>query len=435
MIFKLVSTTAHRVVLLAILVVILIGCQRPALNTSTVVKPNLSVPIRVSSPDVDSAEPAIAASPDGSIYATWVNHTPNGQADVMLAHFDANGQMQGAPVRVNQKPGTATAWRGDPPTIVVGSDRTVLIGWTARANLGSGHATDLYLSASKDGKTFGEAVKVNDDAKPGVHGMHSLAVGNNGRIFMAWLDERNITPMAMKDKKTDKSSGRHMESNRELFVASSIDGGRTFSANRRIATEACPCCKTSLAIGPDGRLYVSWRQVLAGDFRHIAVATSTDAAQTFSQPVIVSDDQWMLSGCPVSGASLLAAADGRLKVLWYAAGEKGENGIYWSESRDGGHTFSARQIVAATDAVGTPVLVKSVNGKDMAVWESNQKESVSLRAAQLPVGSKGDVHQFVLGDGELPAAAVASGKLFTLYLKKQDNKQYVWLITAPAAAP
>jgi hypothetical protein len=71
----------------------------------------------------------------------------------------------------------------------------------------------------------------------------------------------------------------------------------------------------------------------------------------------------------------------------------------------------------------------------MAVWESNQKESVSLRAAQLPVGSKGDVHQFVLGDGELPAAAVASGKLFTLYLKKQDNKQYVWLITAPAAAP
>jgi hypothetical protein len=201
---------------------------------------------------VDSAEPAIAASPDGSVYVVWVNHTPNAQADVMLANFNANGEMQGTAVRVNQKPGITTAWRGDPPTIAVAPDQTVFVGWTARANLGSGHATDLYLSASKDhGKTFGEATKVNDDTKPGVHGMHSLTVGNDGRIYMAWLDERNITPMVMKEKKTDKNSGRHMESNREVFVASSIDGGRTFTANQRVATEACPCCKTSLAMSSE----------------------------------------------------------------------------------------------------------------------------------------------------------------------------------------
>jgi hypothetical protein len=264
--------------------------------------------------------------------------------------------------------------------------------------------------------------------------MHSLTVGNDGRIYMAWLDERNITPMVMKEKKTDKNSGRHMESNREVFVASSIDGGRTFSANRRIATEACPCCKTSLAIGPDGRLYVSWRQVLSGDFRHIAVASSTDSGKTFSKPVIVSDDQWTLSGCPVSGASLSAEAGGLLKVLWYAAGAKGEPGVYWSESRDGGQTFSARQMVSATNAIGTPVLLESVDGKDVAVWEGNEKESVSLRAAQLHVGSKGDVYQFVLGDGELPAAAVTRDKIFVLHLRKQDKKQSVWLVTAPAVA-
>jgi hypothetical protein len=67
--------------------------------------------------------------------------------------------------------------------------------------------------------------------------MHSLAIGKDGRIYFAWLDERNVTPMDMKDSKTDPSmKGHHMESNRELFMTSSIDSGRTFTANQRPQT-------------------------------------------------------------------------------------------------------------------------------------------------------------------------------------------------------
>jgi hypothetical protein len=74
-----------------------------------------------------------------------------------------------------------------------------------------------------------------------------------------------------------------MESNRELFVAFSTDSGKTFSPNRKVAENACPCCKTALAVSADGTLYASWRQVLPGNFRHIAVANSTDGGVKFLQ--------------------------------------------------------------------------------------------------------------------------------------------------------
>src|SRR4030095_11561266 len=126
--------------------------------------PSLSQPIRVSSEEMDAAEPAIAASPDGSAYVAWVNHADDGQADVMIARFSMDGKIQGSAVRVNSVPGIATAWRGDPPAIAVAPDKTVFVAWTARRDSKSSHATDIYLSSSRDyGQTFGVPVKVNDD--------------------------------------------------------------------------------------------------------------------------------------------------------------------------------------------------------------------------------------------------------------------------------
>jgi hypothetical protein len=190
--------------------------------------------------------------------------------------------------------------------------------------------------------------------------MHSLAIGTDGRVYVAWLDERNVAPMPATDQSMKEgTSGHHMESNREVFMASSGDGGRTFSANKRVASDACPCCKTALAVGGDGRVYFSWRQVLPGDYRHIAVASSNDQGQSFSEPKIVSDDQWMIAGCPVSGPGMLAGADGRLRVLWYSGGKNGESGLYASESTDAGKTFGPRLLVNKGQTRGTPVLVKA----------------------------------------------------------------------------
>lgn len=370
-------------------------------------------PVRVSAESGDAAEPAVAASLDGNVYLVWVEHRES-EADVLFTKLDREGKPSGVPpVRVNPKAGEATAWRGDPPTIAVGQDGTIYVGWTVRVADGE-HANDLYLSTSRDeGQTFNSPVKVNDDEQPAVHGMHSLAVSKDNRIYVAWLDERNIN----RPQPSEQASGNHMESNREVFITVSTDGGRTFAANQRVAMDACPCCKTALAVATDGRLYVSWRQVLPGDFRHIAVSSSDDAGRTFQPTVIVSDDRWMLKGCPVSGASLSVGTDGALHVLWYAAGEAGEPGFYWSESRDGGRSFAPRKLFAGAQARGTPVLLQRPGTASMmAVWEVTDNGSARIILARLAGDTGTTASQTVTDSGAVPSAAAAGDDLYIAYV-------------------
>ena len=345
----------------------------------------------------------------------------------MLAAFDATGRSNGPALRINPTAGEATAWRGDPPTVGVAPDGTVYVGWTARVASES-HATDLYLSASRDkGQSFELPVKVNDDQKPGAHGMHSLAIAADGSIFMSWLDERN-KPVSAKPEKQGHKHGA--EANRELFVASSTDGGKTFSANQLIAREVCPCCKTSLAIAPDGRIYVSWRQVLPGNLRHIAVASSSDQGQTFSAPVIVSDDRWTIAGCPVSGSSLSVSSDGTLEILWYSAGEAGPTGIYRSESRDAGKSFTPRQLIAEGLAQGTPVLLPYLKGA-RAIWQKDLGSNAHVKTAYLGDNLPVPADFSKEANSELPAASLVGDQILIAYIRAGDQRS-VWLLKKSA---
>ena len=378
--------------------------------------------VLVSAEGVDAAEPATAVAPDGSFYVAWVNHDANNRADVMIGRYEP-GKKPAAAVRVNPETGTATAWRGDQPSVVVGRNGSVYVVWTTRVESDGKKGTDLYLSVSSDlGQTFEPPVKINDDKVPAAHGMHSLGIAHDGRIYVSWLDERNVAA----PKPSKKADGHHMESNRELFIADSTDGGRTFSRNRKIASDACPCCKSALAITSDGTIYVSWRHVLPGNYRHIAVTTSSDAGATFAKPVIVSDDKWMLHGCPVSGPSLSVADNGMLKVLWYAAGEANAPGLYFAESKDKGQSFSARQLLAQGGVRGTPVLTAG-NGSDIAVWETPVEGGAETKVRT--VGKDGPAMSVGL-NVELPAAAFSKDGLFVAYVSKVKEKRSVWLIKA-----
>ena len=400
-------------VLLSLLLVS--GCARFAADASRAT----FQPVQISASEVDAAEPVTASGPDGGFYVAWVNHNANSQSDVMLARFDSEGAASGSAVMVNQQAGVATAWRGDPPSVAV-ADTSVYVLWTARVESNGTKGTDLYLSVSQDqGKSFAPALKVNDDKLPGAHGMHSLAVGNDGKIYVAWLDERNIrTPQPSKH-----AGGHHMESNRELFIAYSTDRGKTFSANRKVAENVCPCCKTALAVSPDGTLYASWRQVLPGNFRHIAVASSTDGGATFTMPVIVSDDKWMLQGCPVSGPSLSTGADGTLKVVWYAAGEAGAPGLYFAETRDQGRTFSPRSLLMQETVKGTPAIA-GANDRAVAIWQGSVGQQPETKMREL--GGAGAVVSMA-ANAELPSGVLSEGKLFVAYITKVGERRSVWL--------
>lgn len=429
-------------IVLCIVMFALAGCARRASEQSRQNSVSSPPPIRVSGAETDAAEPSLVAAPDATIYIAWVEHRPNRQADVFVAHLDAEGRSLGGPTRVNPQAGGAKAWHGDPPTLAVAPDRTLYVGWTARHESQTS-ASILYLSSSHDeGRSFAPPVKVNDDTRPASHGMHSLAVGPSGHVYIAWLDERNVKPepMPVQHEMNARPQQHEMnakpmeltEPNSELFFSVSTDGGRTFSKNQRVSKDVCPCCKTALVAGPDNQIYVAWRQVLPGDFRHIAVASSADEGRSFTEPRIVSDDEWKITGCPVSGPSLALDGDGMLRVLWFTAGERGLAGLYWAQSNDRAQTFTARRLLAQGQVHGNPHLLADAHGDLLAVWQNDDEQQPRVMSARLSADATANEAEpaSVIATAELPSPALAGTRLVVSYIVNIKDARAIWLAGA-----
>lgn len=412
-------------VLTIILSFLISGCGKAKVDSPT--NTDIVAAVRISPDGTDAAEPAIAADANGNIFVVYVEHAGKA-ADVFVQRLDPSGKAAGERVRVNPVSGEAKAWKGDPPTIAVAPDSTIYIGWTQMLADRSAKGNDLMLSSSRDGgRTFGDPVKVNDDAKPASHGMHSLAVDKDGHVYMAWLDERNIDTKAHVTETSMKEMHHEdAEPNSEVYYSVSVDGRRTFGANKKIAAEVCPCCKTSLLAAADGTIYVGWRQVLEGDHRHIAIAHSNDAGQTFSDGVIVSDDNWQINACPVSGAALSSSGDGLLDVLWYTAGAAGQAGTYFARSADGGKTFGSRILVSNEATGGTPVLLER-NGEAFAIFTADVDDLAIAKWEGTPATK---IRQTKIADAGLPASANSNGKIFSTFVRDAGGKTSVWLTSS-----
>src|SRR5262249_23728121 len=136
-------------------------------------------------------------------------------------------------------------------------------------------------------------------------GFQTIAQDAKGKIFIAWIDQRN------------KANDRAMA---EIWMAESDDRGKTFSRDRKIVSNVCECCRLAMAFDSAGRIFLSYRSVppTGPMFRDIAVARSEDDGKTF-QSTIVNHDGWELNGCPTDGASLAIDSSGRVNLVWFTA--------------------------------------------------------------------------------------------------------------------
>ena len=335
--------------------------------------------------DVGTA-PMFAVSPGGDEAAAWVS-APDGGSDGRL--YVKRGE---AVVVLRDSLGPIEPHGESPPKLAWSADGSLNALYVV-AKLVPGRrfpASALRFVRSADGgRSWSAPVTVTDDSAFGSHNFHALYAAGDGAVYASWLDGR-----------TGKS---------KVFMTRSTDGGRTWMPNVQVSVgEACPCCRTAMASGPDGTMYLAWRHVAPGNVREVVVARSADKGATWSEPVRAQRDGWVFDGCPHAGPSLQVDEAGRVHIAWWS-GKEGAAGVWFARSTDGARSFGAPEplgvaefsrpahvqlaldgpdrLVAAWDdgTLATPRIVARVSRDGGAHWSRTATLSDSGRASGFPV--------------------------------------------------
>ncbi|HEX3623768.1 MAG TPA: cell wall-binding repeat-containing protein [Acidimicrobiales bacterium] len=217
-----------------------------------------SAPVEAQGPDEHVREIAPpVVGPDGSLYIAWRNRDDPSTAPhpiVVAKSSDGGATFTRTSLgNVGPAPTTAPAPAGSAgyPRMAVDAKSGALYVVYVGFNFGD---LDAILQSSTDGgATWSPPKRVNDD--PMGNGARQLgpkvAVAPNGRVDVAWFDARAQYPSTLVPKPAGGG---------DIYYASSTDGGKTFSANRRISDRSI-----NLDDGLTGRTgtYTWWGPALA----------------------------------------------------------------------------------------------------------------------------------------------------------------------------
>ncbi len=310
--------------------------------------------VEFSAPEIVSAATGVGAAPmfavsgDGREAVAWVTADSGGTDGRLLVRVDG-----GTPVELSDPLGPIQPHGEAPPKLAWSSDGALhalyVVGKVVPGRRFPVSA--LRHTRSRDGgQSWESAVTVTDDTLVfGSHNFHALHAAANGDVIAAWLDGR--------------------EGRSAAFLARSGDGGVTWGTNTRLSMgESCPCCRTAIASRPDGSVWVAWRTVMPGNIRDIVVARSRDGGRTFGEAKRVHADDWVFEACPHAGPSLLADSLGRVHIAWWT-GREGRSGVWYARADDG-ETFGTPQALSALGAA-RPIHVQLAieGGHVVAAWD------------------------------------------------------------------
>ena len=358
--------------------------------TTMAIAATLSVPART------NANVSLAAE-GRTVVAVWAAAPAQGAADLFAAVSLDSGATFGAPVRVNSTAGDVVAHGEQPPRVVLvrrpGKTPAIVIAW-----MGAGKAGASLLTARSDdgGRSYGPSSAMPGSSAPGARGWQSAVANRDGNVRAFWLDHRGLAAPAAGAKEHSPEhakagaadDGTAMAQRSSLYT--SVVGNP--ASVHAVTSGVCYCCKTAVAAAADGTVYAAWRQVYPGSIRDIATTMSRDGGRTFAAPVKVSDDRWVLNGCPDDGPALVVDAKSRLHVVWPTVVTDGKGAqtlaLFYATSTDG-RTFTPRQRVPTEGVPHHPQLTAAADGSVVLAWDESGKGPRRVAFARAEAGRPG----------------------------------------------
>jgi hypothetical protein len=347
---------------------------------------------------VDQARlPHLAMDADGGVYIAFVL-----KGNIALAVSTDGGATFAPPVIALDARGRDPAVPNRAPRVVVDRQKRVYV--SAPLCLAAPNApviNDLYFAVSTDrGKTFGRAYMINDTAGSAADSVHWTAAGG-AELHVAWLDL--------------KGKGY------SLSYAKFSDQGKRVSKTSTVAPFCCEHCPPALAVDGKGQPWVAWREAprdpAAKTNRQVFVTTSTDGGKSFGAVTQLNTVDSGLEACPQEPPVIAVTADGKtIAAAWMDRRDlERDANVYWTFGPPGKLSRDTDVHDDRRFLQRRPSIAYEADGTLWCAWEDGR-----LSTQRVFYTNTKDVANIPLGDakeggGASPSLAAAGGKVAIAY--------------------
>jgi hypothetical protein len=302
-------------------------------------------------------QPEAAIDSGGVLHLLYFTGEPAG-GDLFYVRSTDLGFTFSTPIRVNTQPASAIATgtiRGG--QLALGRNGRVHVAWNGsdratprgpvNPDMKTPGAPFLYTRSNSEGTAF-EAQRNLSQHVYSLDGGGSIAADSAGHVYAAWHG--------------NKEGGERGEDKRQVWLVRSQDDGATFGEAEPVwdkPTGTCSCCQNRLLATSTSSLALLYRSATSLTNRDVYVLTSNDNGRSFAGSRV---QPWSINACPMTSMSL-AAAGSRLMAAWETAGQ-----VHWGAVDSNGHVAAPVAAPGKGEGRKHPRLALSPKGESILVW-------------------------------------------------------------------
>ena len=301
-----------------------------------------------------ASAPGLTRGADGSLWLSWLEPKGKGVTALRAAKFDPTTAAWGEVREIAAGPNWFVNW-ADTPVFAAEADGRLTAVWFVNnpapaADHGHGHQGHhrsgyqaWFSRSTDDGASWSTPARLTAESdKVEFVALQPLAYSG---VLAVWLDGRAKGG----DTAAMRLYGRWLDGDGpDLLIDESV----------------CDCCPTTLTAFPDGSALVAYRARREGEIRDIFTARFNN--RRWSEPRLLSADDWQIPGCPVNGPRL-ASAGGRVAAAWFTAADD-QPRVLASASPDAGARWLLPQRLDLGDPLGRVDTVQLHDGSRLVTW-------------------------------------------------------------------
>lgn len=295
--------------------------------------------------------PYLTTDNENNVVLSWIKQVDTSKSIFCYAISNDEGKTFSKAIEIPGSTNVHPHGENMPKVIFKPSGEIIAAWGAANPNPANAYSGLVFYSQSFDaGKTWTKPGSLTEDTASFDQRYFDVALLPGGEAGVVWLDNR---------KQWNKEGSG-------LYYAVTKDK-TGFQDEKLISGPCCQCCRTDLFIDRDKNIHVLYRAIINDSIRDMVHIVSTDNGGTFTQPQRISQDNWVINGCPHTGPAMAENKEG-IHFTWYTGGFG--SGIYYNSSKDNGKTFTSRDSVSGKAAKHCQI-ASLPNDNILIVWNES----------------------------------------------------------------